>query len=68
MDVLFSVNKEKIILSVKDDGVGLKEKEKSAGRGLTNMIMRARELGGQLTILSDKGTNITLEIFLPVKS
>ncbi|OGW51077.1 MAG: hypothetical protein A2Z50_01465 [Nitrospirae bacterium RBG_19FT_COMBO_42_15] len=68
VDVLFSVNKEKIILSVKDDGVGLKEKEKSAGRGLTNMIMRARELGGQLTILSDKGTNITLEIFLPVKS
>ena len=62
VDVLFSVNKEKITLSVKDDGIGLKEKEKGTGRGITNMIMRARELGGQLTIFSDKGTNIMIGI------
>lgn len=60
--VLFSVNKEKITLSVKDDGVGLKERGRNGGRGIANMTMRARELGGQLTISSDKGTNITLEI------
>ncbi len=63
----FSVNKERIVLSVKDDGIGLKEDKKGKGRGISNMTMRAKELGGQLTIFSDKGTNITLEIPLPVK-
>lgn len=62
VDVLFSVNRERITLSVKDNGIGLKEKERGVGRGITNMIIRARELGGQLTIFSDKGTNITLDI------
>lgn len=62
VDVLFSVTKEMITLSVKDDGIGLKEKERGVGRGITNMTIRARELGGQITISSDKGTSITLEI------
>lgn len=62
VDVLFSVTKERITLSVKDDGIGLKEKERGVGRGITNMTIRARELGGQITISSDKGTSITLEI------
>ena len=67
VDVLFSVNRERVALCVKDDGIGIKEKERCKGRGITNMIMRARELGGQLTIASDKGTQIALEIPLPIK-
>jgi signal transduction histidine kinase len=62
VEVSLSVNARSIMLSIKDDGIGLKEENRLKGRGITNMIMRARELGGQLTIFSDKGTNIMLEI------
>lgn len=67
VEVSLSVNAQSIMLSIKDDGVGLKEENRLKGRGITNMIMRARELGGQLTIASDKGTQIALEIPLPIR-
>lgn len=62
VEVSLSVNARSIMLSIKDDGIGLKEENRLKGRGITNMIMRARELGGQLTISSDKGTSITLVV------
>ncbi len=74
VDVLFSVNKERITISVKDDGIGLREEERGKGRGINNMINRAKELGGQLTISRGErpfaptgGTTVTLNIPIPQK-
>ncbi len=67
VDVTLSANTANITLTVKDDGIGLKEEEKGKGRGISNMIVRAKELGGQLTIRTDNGTSVTLEIPIPQK-
>jgi len=59
------INQEKLLLSIEDDGVGLGEG--SRGRGLSNMRMRAEELGGRVTILPNSGTQVIVELPLPVK-
>jgi signal transduction histidine kinase len=48
-------------LSVQDDGTGIKETGKK-GRGLNNIVARAKGLGGKIVMLSDKGVSITLEV------
>ncbi len=55
----------KLLLSIEDDGVGLGEGRR--GRGLSNMRTRAEELGGKVTILSDSGTQVLVELPLPAK-
>ena len=59
------LGKGKLLLSIEDDGVGL-GKVKS-GRGLSNMRTRAEELGGKITILSDSGTRVLVELPIPLK-
>lgn len=53
-------------LSIKDDGAGLPE-AKGKGRGLMNMKTRAEEIGGELTVTSDKGTRVSLVVPVPIK-
>ncbi|MBI5042338.1 MAG: hypothetical protein HZC10_00575, partial [Nitrospirae bacterium] len=65
VEVALSVNTANITLTIKDDGIGFKEDEKGRGRGISNMNIRAKELGGWLTITTDNGTCITLKI--PIK-
>lgn len=69
VEAALSVNTANITLAIKDDGIGFKEDEKrrGRGRGISNMTVRAKELGGQLTIISDNGACITLEIPIPIK-
>ena len=55
----------KLLLSIEDDGVGLGQIK--SGRGLSNMRTRAEELGGKITILSDSGTRVLVELPIPVK-
>jgi signal transduction histidine kinase len=54
---------EKIVIAVKDDGVGMSSQQ-SAGYGLRNMRDRAHLLNGKIEINSvqGKGTNVSLEI------
>jgi PAS domain S-box-containing protein len=59
------INREKLLLLIEDDGVGLGEGRH--GRGLSNMRMRAEELGGRVTLLSSSGTQVRVELPLPVK-
>ncbi len=59
------ISLEKLLLSVQDDGVGLQEGRH--GRGLSNMRTRAEELGGTVTILSGLGTQVRVELPLPIK-
>lgn len=65
MDIHFSLEDHLFSAVIKDNGTGF-ENTVSAGNGLKNMQTRANELGATLEITSekDKGTTISLRIFL----
>jgi signal transduction histidine kinase len=54
------------VLTVEDDGVGLKAGTNSGGNGLRNMRERAAKLGGGLEVTSNAGKGTTLTISFPV--
>jgi signal transduction histidine kinase len=54
------------MLVINDDGVGVGEKA-GAGRGRSNMKARTKELGGEISVTSDKGTTIRVALPLPEK-
>ncbi len=56
-----SLNDGKVVLEVKDNGVGVRAK-RGTGRGLLNMQTRAAEMAGKVTVTSKKGTSVLLEI------
>jgi PAS domain S-box-containing protein len=57
----------RVILQVRDDGVGLKD-NRGSGRGLLNMQSRAAEMGGTLTIGSGKGKGTTVVLTIPAST
>ncbi|MBI5187693.1 MAG: HAMP domain-containing protein [Nitrospirae bacterium] len=67
VDVDLSINTAGIILTIKDNGIGINEERKGNGRGISNMVMRAKELGGELTIITENGTCVTLKVHIPPK-
>jgi signal transduction histidine kinase len=64
VDVLFGVAAGKAVLEVRDNGIGLDGK-RGSGRGHLNMKSRAAEIGGNLAVLSEHGTQVRLEFPLP---
>lgn len=64
--VVLEVRPDKLFLTVRDDGIGLKEQGK-VGRGLRNMKIRAEEMGGKVTVTSGKGTRVDLKLPLPLR-
>jgi signal transduction histidine kinase len=64
--VLVDVRPEKLLLTVRDDGVGLDARRKT-GRGLWNMKTRAEEMGGRMTVLQGEGVQVGVELPLPLK-
>lgn len=62
--VSFSVSPEKLILALRDDGIGLKEPT-GRGRGIPNMKSRGESVGGTVSVYTDKGTVVRLEIRAP---
>jgi PAS domain S-box-containing protein len=61
VDVSLSLAAGRVRLTVRDDGVGLGGK-RGTGRGLLNMQTRAAEMGGTVSIVSDAGTLVSLDI------
>jgi len=57
---------DKVVLSIADDGIGM-NKSAGTGRGLANMRTRSKELGGDVTMTSDKGSTIRVQVPLPGK-
>jgi signal transduction histidine kinase len=57
-----SIRNNTLTISFRDNGNGFDTEEKGQGYGLDNMKTRAREIGGELAIVSDKekGTRLTL--------
>lgn len=60
----FKKNDNRIILTIKDDGVGFDQDKRSSGIGLKNMKSRVTLLHGQFTINSipGKGTSISVDV------
>ncbi|AXG71318.1 oxygen sensor histidine kinase NreB [Kordia sp. SMS9] len=60
----FKKSNDRIILSIKDDGVGFDQSKRSSGIGLKNMKSRVTLLHGQFTINSipGKGTSISVDV------
>jgi signal transduction histidine kinase/ligand-binding sensor domain-containing protein len=63
-DIEFSVERDRLVLRLSDDGKGFDPDPASNGHGLTNMRARAKSLGGEIAISSEAnhGTNITLTV------
>ena len=63
VSVVLRVNRERLVLAVCDDGVGLIEPPLSGkGRGISSMKTRAAEIGGTVMITSGRGACVSLEI------
>ena len=62
VEIRFTVAKEGLTLSVRDDGKGFDAAQPSAGNGLASMRQRAARLNGSLEVKvdGDQGTQVTL--------
>ncbi|TCI85513.1 sensor histidine kinase [Tenacibaculum sp. M341] len=61
----FHFDKNEVIISLKDNGIGFSEKEINRINGINNMKDRAKSIEQQLTInSSEKGTLVTFEGYL----
>lgn len=55
--------KNLVFISIRDNGKGFEEGQKSSGRGFNNMKRRASEIGGSIEIqTNNSGTSVTLYI------
>ena len=71
------VSAQQLLLAIKDDGIGLQGDSENGqasvatanggGHGLGNLKARAQRLGGVLSLYSDAGTEIRLQVPLPLK-
>ena len=62
IEVNMILEKDKIILNVRDNGKGFRPEEKDKGNGLGNMRRRAAAIGGNITIHSAPGEGCFTEL------
>jgi len=64
VSISFDIDKSKLIMKIKDDGIGFDKKQKRKGIGMKNMTSRIKKLKGVFRVLSDptKGTLLTIKI------
>jgi signal transduction histidine kinase len=61
-----STNKNLLVLSIKDDGQGMKAGKTTDGIGLQNMMSRVSVLNGKLNIHTKPGRGFALEVEIPI--
>jgi signal transduction histidine kinase len=62
-----SIQGDKVLLSVADNGCGFTPNGHSSGNGLLNMRSRLKQIGGVLTFDSAPGTGTRLKMEAPLK-
>jgi signal transduction histidine kinase len=62
----FRVNKDLLILVMRDNGRGFETAHESDGHGLLSMRQRAKEMGGDLDITSQPGKGATVTLSMPI--
>jgi signal transduction histidine kinase len=55
-----------VVVTVRDDGVGIHSKDRGSGLGLRGLEERAHELKGTLTIDSTPGSGTMVKLWLPI--
>lgn len=66
VSAMLTFNYPKVILMVKDDGVGFDPAQRYGGIGIIGMRERAVTVGGVIEIRSEKGKGTTIRVELPV--
>ena len=65
----FHYDEEKLIISLKDNGIGMPAKKRQHySKGLSSMYNRMEQIGGKLTILQKNGTELLFNIPLPIEN
>lgn len=64
VNVALGLTSDKLTLAIKDNGMGGK---RGKGRGISNMKVRAEEIGGDLNVTFKNGTTVCLEVPMPLK-
>ncbi len=61
-------SKEKLLISIKDDGIGFSKKEESftKGFGLNQIKSRVKQMKGDITILSNKNKGTFIQMIVPI--
>lgn len=62
VNVSIEKNRNELIMTIEDNGTKNKTNNAGSGQGLTNMNMRANDIGAELNIVNDNGYKITLTI------
>ncbi|MNE72262.1 Sensor histidine kinase LiaS [compost metagenome] len=65
--VEFKNEKDDLVLTIEDDGIGFNTKKTKNGIGLNNIEYRATECKGEVTIKSVKGEGTILIIKVPLE-
>ncbi|MCP5062902.1 MAG: hypothetical protein GY936_10605 [Ignavibacteriae bacterium] len=63
----FSINGNKLVMSLSDNGKGFDKNKKSLGEGLKNIVERAERVKGKLTIKSDFKNGTIIKYEGPIK-
>lgn len=67
IEVRLTHNYPRVILMVRDDGVGFDAKQRSGGIGLIGVRERAASIGGTIDIRSEKGRGTIVRVEVPVE-
>jgi two-component sensor histidine kinase/streptogramin lyase len=62
----FKAEHHRLWLRIADNGSGFDAGSESSGHGLTNMVRRAKNLGGELQIDSNRGHGTTVSVEIPL--
>ncbi|MDA7728456.1 hypothetical protein N8858_06245, partial [Flavobacteriaceae bacterium] len=63
-----NIEDDKLIVEIKDDGVGFDNTQKRKGIGMKNMTSRVKKIKGTFKILSNSDNGTHLIIKIPIKT
>ena len=66
INIILATSKNKVLLTVKDNGIGFDTSTRSTGTGIKNMRSRVESQSGEFSLTSSPGKGCTLKITLPL--
>jgi signal transduction histidine kinase len=66
--IMSEIVNQQLHFEIADDGIGFEPGKKTFGNGLTNIKKRIEDLGGVLTLTSEKNKGCRFHFFIPLKS
>ena len=66
MDISLHVTEERLMLRIADNGKGFDTRTVERGNGLNNMLKRAADICGELTLSAAPGAGAAVQLSLPL--